>query len=76
MRKFEYKKIRMHWTKVQDGDLNELGRDGWELISADGSEYIFKRIREDLIKENGIIEILSSIRDLLNKEEDTIKIED
>jgi hypothetical protein len=29
-------------TKLQ-AQLTELGREGWELVAVDGSQYVFKR---------------------------------
>lgn len=46
MKQFEYKIVTL--TKVCESELNELGAEGWELVSVTGNpainaHYIFKR---------------------------------
>lgn len=46
MKQFEYKIVAL--TKVYDSELNDLGAEGWELVSVTGNpavaaHYIFKR---------------------------------
>jgi hypothetical protein len=33
MKKFEYTSKRYDWSNVSDEELNELGSQGWELVS-------------------------------------------
>ncbi|MEE9474303.1 MAG: hypothetical protein V3V36_01380 [Candidatus Hydrothermarchaeaceae archaeon] len=46
--KFEYSIMNMSHPKergmiAQEGALNKMGREGWELVGIDGEWYIFKR---------------------------------
>ena len=44
MKKFEYKKIDLAGSIQEDVFvLNELGKEGWELINVKNNEYLFKK---------------------------------
>lgn len=53
MKKFEYKKVNL---KETDADvifvLNELGKDGWELIDCTNHSYLLKREIPFVIKRD------------------------
>ena len=41
MKLFEYKEISGLY--IAENELNDLGKDGWELVLIDTGSYIFKR---------------------------------
>ena len=53
MKKFEYKEIRYQWMQTATKELNELGKQGWELVGVtqelDGCD-IAKNFRVLLIR--------------------------
>lgn len=72
-KKFEYKKILIsHDSKDTIDILNELGLQGWELISLTGVSYLFKKeiqFEDDkLNKTIQEINAVNEIHDLVNKE--------
>lgn len=40
---FEYKELNKKDHYITIEELNELGKEGWELILCDSGSYIFKR---------------------------------
>ena len=44
MKKFEYKKVKLDEVKIDMTEMNELGKQGWELIHLfDNNLGLFKR---------------------------------
>lgn len=41
MKLFEYKELSGFY--IAENELNDLGKDGWELVLVDAGSYIFKR---------------------------------
>lgn len=47
---FEYKEVRTPAdVSLTEDKLNELGKDGWELITIDNGIYIFKRMFAEVV---------------------------
>ena len=44
MQKWQYKKIEFAWSGTNEAKLNDLGSDGWELVTVRQPEGGFMRI--------------------------------
>ena len=47
--KVEYKEMRLNWNWPEFmNTLNDLGKDGWELIYREGDRWLFKRVIREI----------------------------
>lgn len=47
--KIEYKEVKLSWHGVQFIEkLNDLGKDGWEVVDREGDRWLFKRVIREI----------------------------